>query len=223
MIWNVTEHMIFLLSLAVICSFSHWQETRNQSKRLGVYCSYYRAWKENVDNNKNQAGEQFPPSRDSKSQMASLLWSQHVCDGWQLTLLWQEPSWCQRGLSAQLPACAPGKCHHTPSLPTQGQLQHSGLQAELLLPGFPPRQQVPPAELSISSGSGTLAQGGIQQNNGSGTGFRVCTDTSWGALRVPWLFSSHLLPLGVSFNLHLYLTQLIAATLTLYFQCFKCT
>lgn len=155
--------------------------------------------------------------------MASLLWSQHVCDGWQLTLLWQEPSWCQRGLSAQLPSCASGQCHHT-------LLSHTGTAPaqrapRRAAPSWVPHSAsgTPPVELSISSGSGTLAQGGIQQNSGSGTGFRVCKNTSWWALRVPWLFSSHLLPLGVSLNLHLYLTPLIAVTLTLYFQCFKCT
>lgn len=76
-------------------------------------------------------------------------------------------------------------------------------------------------------GGGTLAQGGVRQKSGSGTWINwpgcVKTNTSWWALRVPWMFSSHLLPLGASFNLRLYLTPLIAATLTLYFQCFKCT
>lgn len=33
MMWNVTEHTIFLRSLAVICSFSHWKDNA-QSVRL---------------------------------------------------------------------------------------------------------------------------------------------------------------------------------------------
>lgn len=125
--------------------------------------------------------------------MASLLWSQHVCEGWQLTLLWQEPSWCQRGLSAQLPPCASAQCHHT-------LLTHTGPQAVLLLPGYPQLSWASPVgvvpllreafnrtmEVAQDSGCVKTPQGELSESHGCS----VLTSSSGGFIQSSLVFNT---------------------------------
>jgi hypothetical protein len=43
MTWKVTEHMIFLRSLAVICNFSHWKTTQGYEAQLQSKGSQWEA------------------------------------------------------------------------------------------------------------------------------------------------------------------------------------
>lgn len=180
MMWNVTEHMIFLLSLAVICSFSHWQETRNQSKRLGVYCSYSEHEKRTLIGTKTRQETSLVFNKDFKSQTASLLWSQHVCDGWQLTLLWQEPSWCQRGLSS----CLSTLSSH-PAYPHRGSSSTDGSKQFCSFLCSPLNSRYPQLQLSTMSWSGYPCSGRNSTEERKWYMIqltRVCKDTSWWAL-----------------------------------------
>lgn len=223
MIWNVTEHMIFLLSLAVICSFSHWQKTQKQNKRLTVYRSYWRVKRENTDQNQKQARDQCPP----KFWKSHYSCSDHSKCSWQLAL----PQWVQSLLVHEgHQRSAPSRAA-APSYPTG--ILAPCKQVCSLVYSQSNEQQAPTVRNEHNEGQKVaIAPATVQSHTAVGVvhdpivqyvyGISLWTVKSPPACSQSCLalssrlFSSHLPPLEASFNLHVYLALLRAATQILF-------